>query len=210
MTPRLSFFWNGISMPATLVPAISHIAAPAPSPSRLPCARSAGFAILCLASLGIVYGDIGTSPLYAVRECFQGEHGVGVSVANVLGVLSLIFWTIVVVVTLKYHVYSSSGQPRRRRHPRAHGPGPRQSRRTRELALAARPVRRGAPLRRRSAHAGHLGAGRHRGLEVATPIFAPYVVPLASPSWSGSSSSSGAGPPASVPCSGRSRCCGSS
>ena len=60
---------------------------------------------LSLAAVGIVYGDIGTSPLYAVHECFLGEHGVGVSVGNVLGVLSLIFWTIVVVVTLKYHVY---------------------------------------------------------------------------------------------------------
>jgi KUP system potassium uptake protein len=60
---------------------------------------------LSLAAVGVVYGDIGTSPLYAVRECFKGEHGVAVSSANVLGVLSLIFWTIVVVVTLKYHVY---------------------------------------------------------------------------------------------------------
>ena len=60
---------------------------------------------LSLAAVGVVYGDIGTSPLYAVRECFKGEHGVGVSTGNVLGVLSLIFWTVVVVVTLKYHVY---------------------------------------------------------------------------------------------------------
>jgi len=60
---------------------------------------------LSLAAIGVVYGDIGTSPLYAVRECFNGPHGVEVSPVNVLGVLSLIFWTIVVVVTLKYHVY---------------------------------------------------------------------------------------------------------
>lgn len=60
---------------------------------------------LSLAAIGVVYGDIGTSPLYAVRECFYGPHGVGVSIANVLGVLSLIFWTVVIVVTLKYHVY---------------------------------------------------------------------------------------------------------
>ncbi len=60
---------------------------------------------LSLAAVGVVYGDIGTSPLYAVRECFKGEHGVPVSTGNVLGVLSLIFWTVVVVVTLKYHVY---------------------------------------------------------------------------------------------------------
>lgn len=60
---------------------------------------------LSLAAIGVVYGDIGTSPLYAVRECFRGSHGVAVSSGNVLGVLSLIFWTVVVVVTLKYHLY---------------------------------------------------------------------------------------------------------
>lgn len=62
-------------------------------------------ATLALAALGVVYGDIGTSPLYAIRECFFGPHGVEPTRANVLGALSLIFWTLVVVVTLKYHVY---------------------------------------------------------------------------------------------------------
>ncbi len=52
-----------------------------------------------------MYGDIGTSPLYALRECFSGEHGVPATPGNVLGVLSLIFWSLVIVVTLKYHVY---------------------------------------------------------------------------------------------------------
>jgi KUP system potassium uptake protein len=60
---------------------------------------------LSLLALGIVYGDIGTSPLYAMRECFYGSHAVGVTRANVFGVLSLIFWSLIVVVTLKYHVY---------------------------------------------------------------------------------------------------------
>ena len=60
---------------------------------------------LALAALGVVYGDIGTSPLYAMRECFFGQHGVEANRGNVLGVLSLIFWTLIVVVTLKYHVY---------------------------------------------------------------------------------------------------------
>ncbi len=62
-------------------------------------------AALTLAALGVVYGDIGTSPLYALRECFFGPHAVAASRANVLGVLSLVFWTLVVVVTLKYLVY---------------------------------------------------------------------------------------------------------
>ena len=60
---------------------------------------------LSLLALGIVYGDIGTSPLYAMRECFYGSHAVALTRGNIFGVLSLIFWSLVVVVTLKYHVY---------------------------------------------------------------------------------------------------------
>jgi KUP system potassium uptake protein len=60
---------------------------------------------LSLLALGIVYGDIGTSPLYSMRECFYGTHAVALSRDNIFGVLSLIFWSLVVVVTLKYHVY---------------------------------------------------------------------------------------------------------
>jgi KUP system potassium uptake protein len=56
---------------------------------------------LAVASLGIVFGDIGTSPLYALRECF-GEHGVEPTAANVLGVLSLIIWSLTLVVAVKY------------------------------------------------------------------------------------------------------------
>lgn len=55
-----------------------------------------------LAALGVVYGDIGTSPLYAMRECFHGPHGIAVNAPNVLGVLSLIFWALVIVISLKY------------------------------------------------------------------------------------------------------------
>jgi KUP system potassium uptake protein len=67
--------------------------------------HSARLAVLSLTAMGIVYGDIGTSPLYALRECFFGPHAVPVSRDNVLGVLSLIVWTLVIVVTLKYQVY---------------------------------------------------------------------------------------------------------
>src|SRR5688572_28504682 len=62
-------------------------------------------ALLALTALGVVYGDIGTSPLYAVRESFYGPHRVPVNEANVLGILSLVFWTLTIVVTLKYLVY---------------------------------------------------------------------------------------------------------
>ena len=59
-------------------------------------------ATLSLAALGVVFGDIGTSPLYAVRECFHGEYSIPVTTDNVLGVLSLLIWAILLIVTLKY------------------------------------------------------------------------------------------------------------
>ena len=59
---------------------------------------------LALAALGVVYGDIGTSPLYAMREAFNGQHGIAVTSGNVFGVLSLIFWSLILIVTVKYHL----------------------------------------------------------------------------------------------------------
>jgi KUP system potassium uptake protein len=64
--------------------------------------RGGRLTTLSLAALGIVYGDIGTSPLYALRECFHGEHAVRATAANVLGVLSLIFWALLIVISIKY------------------------------------------------------------------------------------------------------------
>jgi KUP system potassium uptake protein len=60
---------------------------------------------LTLTALGIVYGDIGTSPLYALRMCFYEAHGIAVNTDNVLGVLSLIIWSLILVVTLKYIMF---------------------------------------------------------------------------------------------------------
>jgi KUP system potassium uptake protein len=57
---------------------------------------------LSLGALGVVYGDIGTSPLYALRECFHGPHAIEVSPLNVLGVLSLVFWSLILVISIKY------------------------------------------------------------------------------------------------------------
>jgi KUP system potassium uptake protein len=59
-------------------------------------------AALTLAALGVVFGDIGTSPLYAVKQTFSPSHGIPFSEANILGGLSAIFWTLIIVVTLKY------------------------------------------------------------------------------------------------------------
>jgi KUP system potassium uptake protein len=60
---------------------------------------------LALGALGVVYGDIGTSPLYAIRECFQPAHHLPATEANVLGILSLVFWSLVLIVSIKYLVF---------------------------------------------------------------------------------------------------------
>jgi KUP system potassium uptake protein len=57
---------------------------------------------LSLAALGVVYGDIGTSPLYALRECFHGPHAIAPTRTNILGVLSLVFWSLLAVISGKY------------------------------------------------------------------------------------------------------------
>ncbi len=67
-------------------------------------AKSAGVS-LAVAALGVVFGDLGTSPLYTLQECLSGPHGFGPSNANVMGVLSLIFWSLFMVVTLKYLLF---------------------------------------------------------------------------------------------------------
>ncbi len=91
---------------------------PQPLPTEQPAAPESGPASsprghvqqqggvkLALAALGVVFGDIGTSPLYAMKECFLGEHAVAASPGNVLGVLSLIFWALTFVVTIKYILF---------------------------------------------------------------------------------------------------------
>ncbi|MEY2577593.1 MAG: system potassium uptake protein [Verrucomicrobiota bacterium] len=85
----------------TLAPATSQELPRDPVPVH-PVAPKSRLLLLCLASLGIVYGDIGTSPLYALRECFYGEHALPPSPANVLGVLSLILWSLILIISVKY------------------------------------------------------------------------------------------------------------
>jgi KUP system potassium uptake protein len=70
--------------------------------SHSPALSRRDLALLSFAALGVVYGDIGTSPLYALKECFTGPHGVAVTHDNVLGVLSLMFWSLNFVVSWKY------------------------------------------------------------------------------------------------------------
>jgi KUP system potassium uptake protein len=78
-------------------PSLEQEAPPLKKPSRL--------MVLALGALGVVYGDIGTSPLYAVRESFAPHHGIAVSPENILGVLSLICWSLILVICIKYLIF---------------------------------------------------------------------------------------------------------
>ena len=78
----------------------THAAEPAGAPAST--AHQGALAPLALAALGVVFGDIGTSPLYALKECVAKEHDIGLEAGNILGLLSMIFWSLIMVVTVKY------------------------------------------------------------------------------------------------------------
>ncbi|MEA3008340.1 MAG: system potassium uptake protein [Sphingomonadales bacterium] len=84
-----------IASDSTAAPALA-------SPPLAGDARGRSQARLALGAIGVVFGDIGTSPIYAFREAFTGHHELPPSAVNVFGVLSLIFWAMIIVVTLKY------------------------------------------------------------------------------------------------------------
>src|SRR3954466_2887038 len=78
---------------------------PAPDPSAAQPAghpHKSSLATLAVSAVGIVFGDIGTSPIYAFRETFSGHHDLANGPIEILGVLSLIFWSMMIVVTFKY------------------------------------------------------------------------------------------------------------
>jgi KUP system potassium uptake protein len=102
------------AQPASLPPPPPNDASvPPPRPSarsltegHAPAIRNRkDLAKFALAALGVVYGDIGTSPLYAAKECFMPPHGVAVTEGNVFGILSLIFWSLFLVIVVKYITY---------------------------------------------------------------------------------------------------------
>ncbi|MEY4022948.1 MAG: hypothetical protein RI960_1960 [Pseudomonadota bacterium] len=66
---------------------------------------NASTSVLVLAAIGVVFGDIGTSPLYALKECFSPEHGIPYSPEAVMGIISMIFWSLILIVTVKYVVF---------------------------------------------------------------------------------------------------------
>ena len=64
-----------------------------------------GLGVLMLAAIGVVFGDIGTSPLYALKECFDAEHGIAFSPEALYGVISMMIWALILVVTFKYVLF---------------------------------------------------------------------------------------------------------
>jgi KUP system potassium uptake protein len=138
---------------------------------------------LSLAALGVVFGDIGTSPIYAIRECFHGEYGIGVSHTNVMGILSLMFWALVMIVGFKYLVFVFRADNR--------GEGG-------VIALTAL-IRGQSASSRRGQRLGVVALGLFaacllygdgmitpaisvlsavEGIGIITPVFDPYVIPL--------------------------------
>ena len=142
-----------------------------------------GLATLSLAALGVVYGDIGTSPLYTMKEVFAGaHHAVPITPDNVLGILSLIFWSLMIVVTIKYVSFIMRADNK--------GEGGIMA----LMALAMRPAAEGSRRRGAILMLGLFGTALFygdalitpaisvlsavEGLEVATPACKPFVIPL--------------------------------
>jgi KUP system potassium uptake protein len=139
-------------------------------------------AALALAALGVVYGDIGTSPLYAMKEAFAGNHPVPFSPDNVIGILSLILWALIVVVAVKYVVFIMRADN--------HGEGGIMA----LIALALQEAKGNPKRERLIMMVGILGAAMFfgdgmvtpamsvvsavEGLEVATPALKPFVIPV--------------------------------
>lgn len=144
--------------------------------------KQAALPTITLLALGVVFGDIGTSPLYALKECFHAAHGIAITEANVLGILSLIFWSLTIVVSLKYVAFIMRADN--------NGEGGIMA----LLALNMRSRRIGSKTRAVLIAVGLFGAALFfgdgiitpavsvlsavEGLSIATPVFTPYIVPL--------------------------------
>lgn len=137
---------------------------------------------MSVAAMGVVFGDIGTSPLYTMREVFNGHHPVPVTPDNVLGILSLVFWAMTITVSLKYVMFITRADNK--------GEGGIMA----LTALAMRIEKLNPNLLWLLSALGIFGAALFygdavitpamsvlsavEGLEVATPAFKPYIVPI--------------------------------
>ncbi len=135
---------------------------------------------MTIGALGVVYGDIGTSPLYALRECFDATHGIPLTQANLMGILSLITWSLILVISVKYLIYVM----------RADNEG--EGGVLALMALAQRPLKNRPRTLQFVIMLGLFGAallygdgmitpaisvlGAVEGLAVAAPVFADYTV----------------------------------
>lgn len=142
----------------------------------------ARLAALSLAALGVVYGDIGTSPLYTMKEVFAGNHPIPLTPDNVLGILSLILWSLIVIVSIKYVIFIMRADNR--------GEGGIMA----LIALALQDAKGNPGREKMIMLIGILGAGMFygdgvvtpaisvlsavEGLEVATPAFRPFIIPI--------------------------------
>jgi KUP system potassium uptake protein len=175
-------FRNGTAVPRSTADRIRRIQGVSTEAHSAGEPRGRYLATLSLAALGVVYGDIGTSVLYAVRESFHHAHGIGVTRDNVLGVLSLIFWALALVISVKYAVFVLRADNR--------GEGG-------ILALTSLVTPVGALKRNPRWVLVMLGLfgtallygdgmitpvisvlSAVEGLEVATPLFEPYIIPI--------------------------------
>jgi KUP system potassium uptake protein len=93
---------GGSSAAAVQAPAAGVATLSEPPASIVPTGSHGSTAKLVLMAAGVVFGDIGTSPLYALKECIDPDHGVPATQQNLMGVLSLVFWSLTMVVTVKY------------------------------------------------------------------------------------------------------------
>jgi len=160
------------------VPAESKAEAPAGTHAR------GQLATLSIAALGVVYGDIGTSPIYAMREALHGVHGVAPTHDNVLGLLSLILWALILVISIKYLVFvmraDNCGEGGMIALTALVSPATNEARRHRRRLILVLIGLFGASLL--------YGDGMItpaisvlsavEGLEVVTPVFTPYVIPI--------------------------------
>lgn len=147
-----------------------------------PDGEKSALATTALAAMGVVFGDIGTSPLYTVREIFGGHHPVPVTVDNVLGILSLVFWSMTITVSLKYVLFITRADNR--------GEGG-------IMALTALALRTASASPRQLWLLSALGVfgaalfygdavitpamsvlGAVEGLKVVTPRLEPYILPI--------------------------------